>query len=132
MNSTNTLCEPHNCQNALNVSRVQRLWTFVSLSAETYQNWQQHSHLYMVVRMTMGGEQDFVLANFYPVSHYGKNFITSFLSLETLWSPVQSYKTLFFVNLLMTTTIVFKKTCFINKNILEIKNKFIRSNQTNI
>ena len=44
--------------------------------------------------------------------------------------PVPSCKTLL-VNLPSTIAIVFNKTYFVNKSILEIKNKFIKSNQTN-
>ena len=40
-------------------------------------------------------------------------------------------KTLLLVNLPTIITIVFNKTYFVSKNILEIKNKFILSNQTN-
>ena len=43
-------------------------------------------------------------------------------------SPTLPRKTLFLVNLPTTVAIVFNKTCFVNKNILEIKNKFIPSN----
>ena len=45
--------------------------------------------------------------------------------------PTPSYKTLFLVNLPTTITIVFNKTYFITKNIFEITNKFIPSNQSN-
>ena len=44
-------------------------------------------------------------------------------------TPSPSCKTLLFVNLPITITIVFNQTCFVNKNILEITNKFILSNQ---
>ena len=46
-------------------------------------------------------------------------------------SPAPSCKTLLLVNLPTTIAIVFNKICFINKNILEINNEFIPSNQTN-
>ena len=45
--------------------------------------------------------------------------------------PILFRKTLFLVNLTTTITIVFNKTCIVNKNILEITNKFISSYQTN-
>ena len=48
-----------------------------------------------------------------------------------VFRPAPSRKTLLLVNLPTTITIVFNKTCFVNKNILEITNKFIPSNQTN-
>ena len=41
--------------------------------------------------------------------------------------PTPSHKTLLFVNLPITIIIVFNKTYFVNKNILEITNKFITS-----
>ena len=44
-------------------------------------------------------------------------------------TPSPCCKTLLFVNLPITITIVFNQTCFVNKNILEITNKFILSNQ---
>ena len=44
-------------------------------------------------------------------------------------TPSPSCKTLLFVNLPITITIVFNQTGFVNKNILEITNKFILSNQ---
>ena len=63
--------------------------------------------------------------------HDGEDFLTSSLLLGTLQSPVPPCKTLLHVNLPTTITIVFNKTCFVNKNILEITNKFLPSNQTN-
>ena len=45
--------------------------------------------------------------------------------------PTLFRKTLFLVNLTTAITIVFNKTCIVNKNILEITNKFISSYQTN-
>ena len=60
----------------------------------------------------------------------GKIFLTHPCPLgpcKALSQPV----TLLLVNLSTTITIVFNKIYFINKNILEITNKFIPSNQTN-
>ena len=43
----------------------------------------------------------------YPASHDKENFLTSFPSLGTPWSPIPSYKTLFLINLLTIITIFF-------------------------
>ena len=61
----------------------------------------------------------FVLFHLWPASHDKENFLVH---------PVKLY---FFVNLSRTITIVFNKTSFVNKNIFEITNKSIPSNQTN-
>ena len=45
--------------------------------------------------------------------------------------PLEPHKTLILVNFSTTITVVFNKTYFVNKNILEIAKKFILSNQTN-
>ena len=45
-------------------------------------------------------------------------------------SPAPPHKTLLHVNLPITITIFFNKTCFYNKNILKITKNFIPSNQT--
>jgi len=74
---------------------------------------------------------DFVLLHSRPAQYDGNFFFTSSPSLGALQSPISSCKTLLFVNLPTTIIIVFNKTYFINKNILEIINKFISSNQTN-
>ena len=66
-----------------------------------------------------------------PCPHDGENFFTPSPPLETLRSPAPSHKTLLFVNLLTTSTIFLNETYFIDKNILEIKTKFILSNQFN-
>ena len=66
-----------------------------------------------------------------PSPHDGKNFLTSSPSLGALQSPTSLRRTLLIVNLSTTITIVFNKIYFVNKNILEITNKFILSNQTN-
>ena len=63
--------------------------------------------------------------------HDGKNFLTLSPSLRALQSSVSFRKTLLLINLSTTITIVFNKIYFVNKNILEITNKFIPSNQTN-
>ena len=59
----------------------------------------------------------------------GKIFLPYPRSLEPCETPPHpTCKTLLLINLATTIAIVFNKTCFINKNILEIKNKFIPSN----
>ena len=63
--------------------------------------------------------------------HNGKIFLTAFLPLGAPKSPTPTLKTFLLVNLSRTITIFYSKTFFINKNILEITNKFILSNQTN-
>ena len=55
--------------------------------------------------------------------------LISSLPLRVLRSLVTTRKTLLLVNLLKTIIIVINKICFANKNILEITNKFIPSNQ---
>ena len=74
---------------------------------------------------------DFVLPYPHPALHDEENFLATSLPLRAPQSPTPSRKTLLLVNLPATITIVVNKTCFINKNILEITNKFILSNQTN-
>ena len=66
-----------------------------------------------------------------PALHNGKIFLTAFLPLRAPKSPTPTLKTFLLVNLPTTITIFYSKTFFINKNILEITNKFILSNQTN-
>ena len=70
---------------------------------------------------------------YYPILalYDRENFLAPSLSLGALQSPAPPRKTLFLVNLPTTITIVFNKTSFMNKNIFEITNKFISSNQTN-
>ena len=63
--------------------------------------------------------------------HDGENFLTPSLPLGAPRRPTPPHKTLLLVNLPSTITIVFNKTCFVSKNILEITNKLIPSNQTN-
>jgi len=63
-----------------------------------------------------------------PHPAYGKNFLSPSPPLGAPRSPAPPRNTLLLVNLLATILIVFNKTCFVNKNILEIKNKFIPSN----
>ena len=63
--------------------------------------------------------------------HDRENFLTSSMLLGTPQSPAPLCKTLLHVNLPTTITIVFNKTYNVNKNILEIMNKFLPSNQTN-
>ena len=67
----------------------------------------------------------------YLVPHDVKNFLTLSPSPEAFRNPASSCKILLIVNLPIIIVIIFNKTCFINKNILEIKNEFIPSNQTN-
>ena len=55
----------------------------------------------------------------------GKNFLIPSLSLGASQSLVLLRKTLFLVNLSTIITIIFNKTCFFNKNKIEIINKFI-------
>ena len=55
--------------------------------------------------------------------------LISSLPLRVLRRLVTTRKTLLLVNLLKTIIIVINKICFANKNILEITNKFIPSNQ---
>ena len=68
-----------------------------------------------------------------PAPHDGKNFPAQSPPLGPLWSPTPPSKTLLLVNLPTTITIFFffYETYFVSKNILEITNKFIPSNQTN-
>ena len=70
----------------------------------------------------------FVLPHLHPTLHVGKSFLAPSLPLGALWSPAPSHKTLRLVDLSTTITNFFNKTHFINKNILEITNKFISSN----
>ena len=60
-----------------------------------------------------------------------KFFLPPSTPLRTPRIPAPPYKTLLLINLSTTIIIVFNKTCFINKNILDITNKFIPSNQNN-
>ena len=73
----------------------------------------------------------FVLLHPRPILHDEENFLTAFLPLRAPQSPTAPHKTLLLVNLPIAITIFFNKTCFVNKNILEITNKFIPLNQTN-
>ena len=53
-----------------------------------------------------------------PPPHDRENFLTLSLPLEVLRNLALSHKTLFLVNLLITITIVFNKSYFVNKYIL--------------
>ena len=64
-----------------------------------------------------------------PTPHDGENFLTPSPPLKASQNPIPPRKTLLLVNLPTTITIIFNKTCFVNKNILKITNKFIPSNQ---
>ena len=66
-----------------------------------------------------------------PILHDSKNFLVASLPLGVLRNPTPPRKTQLLVNLPTIIAFVFNKTYFVNKNILEIKNKFILSNQTN-
>ena len=67
----------------------------------------------------------FVLPCFCRALYDGENFLTPFPPLGASQNPVSPYKALFLVNLPTTIIIFFNKTCFINKNILEITKKFV-------
>ena len=69
----------------------------------------------------------FVFPNPDPPCMMGKIFLLHSSPLGPV-KPFPIHKTLLLVNLPTTVTIIFNKTCFVNKNILEIKNKFILSN----
>ena len=73
----------------------------------------------------------FILLHPCPTPHDGENFPAPSSPLGALQSPAPPHKTLLLVNFPTTIAIIFNKTCFVNKNILEINNKFIPSNQTN-
>ena len=64
-------------------------------------------------------------------SRLRKNFIVPSSPLGAPRSPTLSHKILLLINFPITITIFLNKTYFINKNILEIANKFIPPNQTN-
>ena len=66
-----------------------------------------------------------------PRPAWRRKFSCPIPPLGALRRPAPPRKTLLLVNLPTTITIVFNKTYFVNKNILEITNKFIPSNQTN-
>ena len=72
----------------------------------------------------------FILSHPRLAPHDKENFLTPFLPLRALQSPAPPHKTLLRVNLPITITIFFNKTCFVNKNILKITKNFIPSNQT--
>ena len=65
------------------------------------------------------------------ISIWWENFLIPSLSLGASQSLVLFRKTLFLVNLPTTITIIFNKTCFFNKNKIEIINKFTPSKQIN-
>ena len=66
-----------------------------------------------------------------PAPHDKENLLAPSPPLGAPRSPALPRKTLLLVYLPTTITIVFNKIFFINKNIFEITNKFIPSNQTN-
>ena len=68
---------------------------------------------------------------FVSVSHDGKFFFAPSLPLGAPQSLASPRKTQLLVNFPTTIIIIFNKTCFLNKNKIEITNKFIPSNQTN-
>ena len=63
--------------------------------------------------------------------HDREIFFSPFPPLGAQRKPVIPRKTLLLIYFLTTITIVFNKKNFVNKNIHEITNKFIPSNQTN-
>ena len=65
----------------------------------------------------------FVLLRPRPAPHNEENFLTP--------SPPHPIKLFFLLICPTTSTIFFKETYFINKNILKITTKFIQSNQIN-
>ena len=73
----------------------------------------------------------FVLPHPRPAHMMEKIFFPHPHPLGSRKPPILFRKTLFLVNLTTTITIVFNKTCIVNKNILESTNKFISSYQTN-
>ena len=73
----------------------------------------------------------FVLPHPRPTLHDKQNFLAPSPPLWAQQSLALPRKTLFLVNFPTTIAIIFNKTFFVNKNILEINNKFISSNQTN-
>ena len=72
----------------------------------------------------------FVLPHPRPALHEKQNFPAPSPPLWALRSLAPPRKTLLLVNFPTTIAIIFNKTFFVNKNILEINNKFISSNQT--
>ena len=72
----------------------------------------------------------FVLPHPRPALHDKQNFLAPSPPLWALRSLAPPCKTLLLVNFPTTIAIIFNKTFFVNKNILEINNKFISSNQT--
>ena len=73
----------------------------------------------------------FVLLHSCLTLHDREFFLVPSPLLRAPRSLAPPHKTLLLVNLPTTITIVFNKTCFVNKNVLETTNKFILSNQTN-
>ena len=73
----------------------------------------------------------FVLPHLRFAPYEGENFLAPSSPFGAPHSPAFPRKTQIFVNLSTIITIFFSKTYFVNKNILEITNKFILSNQTN-
>ena len=73
----------------------------------------------------------FVLPHPRPALHNEQNFPAPSPPLKALRCLAPPRKTLFLVNFPTTIAIIFNKTFFFNKNIIEINNKFISSNQTN-
>ena len=75
----------------------------------------------------------FVFPHPHPTPRDGKNFIASFSPPEAPQSSAPPRKTQnsSFCWFAQSYYYFFNKTYFINKNILEITNKFIPSNQTN-
>ena len=75
---------------------------------------------------------EFFLPHPRPAPHDRENFLPHLCPLRPCAAPFHPVK-LYFLLIFPTTITIFlnKMTCFNNKNILEIINKFILSNQTN-
>ena len=82
-------------------------------------------------RVFVSTSHSLVLSHSCPAPHDKKNFLALSPPLRASWNPAPPRKTLHFVNLPTIIAIIYKKTYFISKNVLEIKNKFIPSNSTN-
>ena len=75
--------------------------------------------------------QDFVLLHPRPVPHDTENFLPHLRPLGPCEVPSYFVKLYFLLICLTISTNFFNKTYFINKNIFEIKTKFIPSNKIN-
>ena len=74
----------------------------------------------------------FVLPHPHPTLYDGENFLAPFPPFRALRSPIPPHPVkLHFLLICPQLLLFFNKTYLINKNIFEITNKFIPSNQTN-